>query len=215
MTEGDLEQVLGEARRLGFLGPGPVEDHVEHTLGMALVVEGELAGATPGSEGAPRCFCDLGSGGGVPGLVLARCWPGAEGVLLESSGRRCRALEDWLRKLGFDHRIQVLEGRAESLARLPRWREMFPVVVARAFGRPAVTAESAAGLLAPAGLLVVAEAPEPDPRRWPEPGLAGLGLGPAQPREALDRRFVVIRKTAPVPGRFPRRVGIPAKRPLW
>ena len=64
----DLLDVLEESRARGLLGPGPVDGQIGHARTLA-----ELIG-TP-----PRSFLDLGSGGGIPGLVLAEAWPDARG----------------------------------------------------------------------------------------------------------------------------------------
>ena len=84
-------------------------------------------------------FLDLGSGGGVPGLVLAMRWPEAHGVLLEAARRRCAFLEQAVARLGLMERIIVRCGRAEELARSPKLRGSVDLVVARSFGRPAVS----------------------------------------------------------------------------
>src|SRR5258705_12175470 len=99
----DLVDVLGEARDLGFLGPGPVDDHVDHA--RAFVVALAVTG---------RCV-DLGSGGGVPALVAAAALPGTTWVLVESRVRRAAFLRRAVEGLGFADRIVVYEGRAESV----------------------------------------------------------------------------------------------------
>lgn len=89
-------------------------------------------------------------------------------------------------------------------------------MVARGFGPPAVTAECAAPLLAEGGRLTVSEPPEPPPDRprWPPEGLAelGLALGPEWHVPFHYRSFVQVERC---PDRYPRRVGVPAKRPLF
>lgn len=199
-----LGQVLERARTLGFLGPGRIERHVEHARALAGVV------AVP-----PRRFADLGSGGGVPGLVLAREWMGADACLIDASARRCSFLRQAVARLGLAERVEVACGRAEELGRDPRCRCAFEMVVARGFGRPAVTAECAAPLLALGGILVVSEPPPPVPRRWDAGSLGSLGFGPPALREVGDSHFVIIEKVGDTLERWPRRTGIPGKRPLW
>lgn len=201
-----LISVLERARTGGVLGPVAVEDHIEHGEAFAEVVDRRFAGR----------FLDLGSGGGIPGLVLLSAWPDASGALVESQRRRCVMLETSARELGIEGRAVVACGRAEELARRPDLRQAHDLVVARAFGMPATTAECAAGFLRPGGRLVVSEPPGPaDRKRWPAEGLAELGLvGP----EIVRRRggsFAVMRQAEGTGDRWPRRPGIPGKRPLW
>jgi 16S rRNA (guanine527-N7)-methyltransferase len=204
----ELRRLLEESRSAGFLGPGPVEPHLRHAEGFARVVEGAL-----GRE--PAGFVDLGTGGGVPGLVLALRWPASGGAFVESGRRRCVWLRAALERLGAAARVEVLESRAEVVARSPEHRERFEAATARSFAGPAATAEIAAGLVAVGGALVVSEPPDADEARWPAAGLARLGFGPAEPVVAAQAHFVVVRKAAVAPESYPRAVGRPAKRPLW
>lgn len=160
---------------------------------------------------------DLGSGGGVPGLVLAAGSPGLKMVLLDARGRRCRFLRRAVEGLGLSGRVSVVESRAESAARLADLREAMDAVVARSFGPPAVTAESATGFLRLGGRLVVSEPPEEEAggvTRWSEEGLDALGLGPPVVCARPDASFVWFEKRRS-DDRWPRRSGIPSKRPLW
>jgi 16S rRNA (guanine527-N7)-methyltransferase len=207
-AQDDLRRVLEGAREAGFLGPGPVETHIAHASGFA-----EAAVAALGR--APEKFLDLGTGGGVPGLVLAQRWTGAAGVFVDSARRRCAALREAVQALGLGDRIEVLEERAEGVAHPGEYRAGFGVVTARSFGAPAVTAEIASGLVAVGGVLVVSDPPDPGPERWPAAKLEALGFGAPEAFEHPHGHFVVIRKVAPTPERFPRAVGRPAKRPLW
>ena len=157
---------------------------------------------------------DLGSGGGLPGLVLATERPELDLTLLEARQRACRFLREAIADLGRDE-IAVIEARAEEAARLPDLRGAYDAVVARSFGPPPVTAECAVGFLRVGGRLVVSEPPEDGgPTRWPPPGLEQLGLAvPVHHREP-GGSFVAIEKVR-ADDRWPRRVGVPAKRPLW
>jgi 16S rRNA (guanine527-N7)-methyltransferase len=203
-----LEIIVGlleRARDRGFLGPGPVREHIRHAEAFA-------AAAGPPAE----LFADLGSGAGVPGLVLAVLWPGARGLLLDAGERRTAHLEEAVLELDVGERMSVVRGRAEAVARDPAWRERADLVVSRSFGRPAVTAECAVGLLRPGGRLVVSEPPVADTAaRWPTGPLADLGFGVAVPVEAGAAHFVRLERTADGSNRWPRRTGVPGKRPLW
>lgn len=239
--------MLRDARALGLLGPGPLDPHLAHARAFARVLVRAYAqsarSSTGGAGSQPDTVLDLGSGGGLPGLVLAVSWPHTRLTLLDAQHRRIAFLTEAAARLGVSTRVAMLEGRAEDLGHRPTWRGQFDAVVARSFGRPAVTAECAAPFLRPGGILVVSEPPagardpetapvdgERTPRasgsdpgagagadgstRWPPTGLAMLGMDPAAPVDD-EFQFVVVRQRTACPERFPRRVGVPAKRPLF
>ena len=194
-----LETVKGE----GALGPGPVGEHLEHALAWAAVLP------------APVRFIDLGSGGGLPGLVLALVFPEARATLLDARARRTESLLRSVEVLGLVDRVEVHLGRTEEAGRDPGLRGVFDLAVARGFGPPPATAEAAAPFLVPGGVLSVSEPPEARPDRWPTDGLAELGFGPAEQIRPGEAGFMVTRLEAPCPDRYPRRTGVPEKRPLW
>lgn len=200
-----LDGVLEEARTLGLLGPEPVERHIRH--GRTLVDRIE----------PPASFLDLGSGAGVPGLVLALAWPAARATLLEASGRRSEFCSRAIERLGLSDRVRVVRARSEEAGREAELREQFDAVVARSFARPAVTAECGAPFLRVGGHLLVSEPPDAGTsrERWPDGPLAELGFGPVTVFTWDRVSSAVTEKVSPTPDRFPRRTGIPAKRPLW
>jgi 16S rRNA (guanine527-N7)-methyltransferase len=190
-----LTGVLADAVRLGTLGVDDLHAVIEHSRAFATVLR------------PCRRLLDLGSGAGVPGLVLAVDLPG-EVVLLEASRRRADALQRGVVRLGLGARVSVVCRRAEELGREPTWRGSLDAVVARSFGPPALVAEAAAPLLRVGGQLVVSDPPDPDPHRWPAAGLAELGL---RQEELETRRFASFTQVALCPERFPRH----ARRPLF
>lgn len=207
MTDGPeaLLDILEESRRLGFLGPGPVARHHEHALDLARGI-GSFTGR----------LVDLGSGGGLPGLVLFDRWPEAHGILLDAQQRRCEFLERAVGALELEARVSVVCGRAERVARDSDLRARFDLVVARSFGPPAVTAECAVGFLRPGGALVVTEPPEHGSTvRWDAAGLAELGFAESVEFREGKAGAVRIQLVGAVDDRWPRRDGVPTKRPLW
>ncbi len=200
-----LQRVLEEARRQGFLGPGPVEDHIRHAQGMAALLE---------PPSGP--MLDLGSGGGIPGLVVALEWPTARGVLLDSRGRRAEFLAESLETLGLTSRVRTVGARAEDAARDPELRGRFALVLARGFGPPAVTAECAVAFLTEGTHLAVSEPPDTDPStRWPTDALTQLGFAPPEILTGEGTTIARLTLTTEVADTWPRRPGIPTKRPLW
>ncbi|MGH9106940.1 MAG: 16S rRNA (guanine(527)-N(7))-methyltransferase RsmG [Acidimicrobiales bacterium] len=202
-----LLPLLEEARSLGFLGPGDVDDQLSRSLAFTAV-----------ATAPPAWAVDLGSGGGLPALVLALAWPASRWLLVDSNQRRARWLTLTIGVLGVDSRCQVVCERAELLARGPD-RHRADLVTARALGPPGPTAECGAPLLHVGGELLVADPPQGGPGRWPARGLARLGL-------VLSGAETVATSAGPVsisrlscqrgcPEAYPRRVGVPFKRPLF
>jgi 16S rRNA (guanine527-N7)-methyltransferase len=209
-VSGSLEPLLVQAAELGFLGSMPVGEQIDHALGFVFCAETD-------PSGPPGAVADLGSGGGLPGLVLAACWPDSRITLIDSNERRTAFLESAVERLLKGRNVVVVRGRAEEVSREEAMRQAFDVVTARSFGSPAVTAECAAPLLALGGLLVVSEPPGGEGgTRWPVEGLSELGLTAGATTRFDDRfNYQSILKSAATPERYPRRVGIPAKRPLF
>ena len=200
----DLMDVLGRSRELGLLGDGGLEVHVRNALAFL-----------PEIDSSSRVL-DLGSGGGVPGLVLAVVRPDLTIVLLDATQRRAEFLIDAVDTLGLGERVTVALGRAEELARWPQWRRQFQVVTARSFGPPAVTAECAVGFLeGPGSRLLVSEPPGESTSRWPADGLLLLGLTRGSRTSSDGTTIQRLDVIEPCDERFPRRVGVPTKRPMF
>ncbi len=158
---------------------------------------------------------DLGSGGGLPGLVLAVGWPGSQWVLLDSNRRRTCHLEQAVADLGLEARVVVMTGRAEDLVGATT-RATFQLVVTRSFAKPAVTAECAAPYLVEGGRLVVSEPPAGSPSRWHPEGLACLGMKLEGPLLRVGGgSFQAIVQVSECPAKFPRGTGVAARRPLF
>jgi 16S rRNA (guanine527-N7)-methyltransferase len=141
--------------------------------------------------GVAGTVVDLGSGGGVPGLVIADARPDLHVVLLDRRTSRTDHLRRLVGRLGFAGRVEVLA--LDAAAAPPGIAE---AVVARGFGSPASTLRAATPLLRPCGLVVVSE-PPPDGRggeRWPTALLAELALVAV---EGGDRRIAVFRHVSP------------------
>jgi 16S rRNA (guanine527-N7)-methyltransferase len=145
---------------------------------------------------------DLGSGGGLPGLVLAWDRPGLFVVLLDANSKRTDFLHRAIGRLGLAERVQVWHGRAEMIGRDASRRGTQGAVVARSFGSPGRTAECASPLLRVGGRFVVSEPPVAA-GRWPADGLARLGLRPVGDVGPPGLR--IFEQATLCPGAFPRR----------
>ncbi|NPV29393.1 MAG: 16S rRNA (guanine(527)-N(7))-methyltransferase RsmG [Firmicutes bacterium] len=162
---------------------------------------------------------DLGSGAGFPGIPLKISFPGVRVFLLEAQRKRCAFLQEVCRALELDA-CTVLAGRAEDLGRLPGLRAAFDRVVVRALARLPVILELGLPFLLPGGLLVALKGR--DVERELEEARAALEVLGGEVARVIPYRFpgevgrhvVTVRKVAPTPDGYPRRAGIPARRPL-
>jgi 16S rRNA (guanine527-N7)-methyltransferase len=199
----DLAAALELGRAVGFLGPGSVADHLEHSRAFVELVPADAR------------FADLGAGGGVPGLAVAGLRPDTTAVLVESSRARADHLVRLVARLSLAERV-VIEGRpAEAVGRDPAWRGGLDVVMARGFGPPAMVAECAAPLLRPGGVVLVAEPPEVRPGRWAGLAASGLPLALREVHHQHGAHVAELVLAGECPARFPRRAGVPAKQPLF
>lgn len=207
MTSDWLTRALEESRARGYLGPQAIEPQIAHAEGFAKCWE--AIRPTPPVE-----LLDLGSGGGLPGLVLIDRWQTHE-VFLDSMGKRAEFVREALARPGAPARGDVVVARAEEAARWPEFDGNFDLVTARAFGPPAVTAECAARFLKIGGVLIVSEPPaERADDRWSQKGLDPLGLV-AMGRARYEFGYEVLVKERPTAPEYPRASGTPKKRPLF
>jgi len=201
-----LVEVLVRAQALGVLGPGPVDGHIRHAEDFAVNLEIPPEGPA----------IDLGSGAGLPGLVLALIWPASRWLLVEARLRRSAVLAQAIITLGLEKRVSVVTGRAEDLGRQDPYRGAHPLVVARCFASPPVTAECSAPFLKVGGHLVVSEPPVVTSEgRWPPDGLALLGLSAGIGKRSRESGYRCFTQSEPCPPAYPRRAAAMKSRPLW
>jgi 16S rRNA (guanine527-N7)-methyltransferase len=162
---------------------------------------------------------DLGSGAGLPGLVLAACLTDARFDLIESSSRKCEFLREAIERMGLAN-ATVVPARSEDWA-ATEGREAYDAVTARAVGSLAVLAELASPLLREGGVLVAWKgARSADEEAEMARGAGALAMEPVEvtPVEpypgSRDRHIHLLRKNGPTPNGLPRRPGMAAKRPF-
>jgi 16S rRNA (guanine527-N7)-methyltransferase len=149
-------------------------------------------------------------------LILAERFPDAIVTLLDGRAGRITLLTELAESLDWGYRLQIVGDRAERFGQLAGSREAYQFVVARGFARPAATAECGAPLLAPGGTLIVSEPPDATsrPDRWNAEKLSLLGLR-LESTTARAFHYARLERTGVCPPEYPRRVGIPEKRPLF
>jgi len=128
-----------------------VLDHILDSLTLVKFARG-LAQARERAPAALRLI-DIGSGAGLPGLILAISMPEANITLLDSIGKKVKFLQSFIAAAGLSDRVQAIAGRAELLGHQKRYRERFDVATARAVGSFALVAELALPLLRVGGRL--------------------------------------------------------------
>jgi len=163
---------------------------------------------------------DIGSGAGIPGLPLKIMRPDLQLTLLEATGKKVRFLEEIVRQLDLKD-VRVLHGRAEELARDPAQRETYALALARAVAPLRILVELALPFVRVGGHLAAAKG-SGAAREVREAANSLAECGGAIDRLApLDvagpgpaPTLVLIRKVTETPSRYPRRTGVPQKRPL-
>jgi len=200
---------LGELARLIAAWPGLAAGPTDGLVEDCLVLVDHLGDA--------RRVVDVGSGGGLPGLPLKIVRPDLDVVLVEADGDKAAFLVHACAQLGLQG-VEVDNRRAEEAARDPRLREAFDLAVARALAPMPVLAELCLPFVRVGGRLLAQKTEAEDV------GAAGraigmLGGGPARVVAAPSnlRRagtIVAVEKIGPTPDGYPRRAGLPARKPL-
>jgi 16S rRNA (guanine527-N7)-methyltransferase len=189
--------------------------HFLDSLSCLLADEVRLALNQPNSRAI-----DVGSGAGFPGIPLKIVCPGLRLTLLEATGKKVAFLEHLIQALGL-HRTSAIKARAEELAREPAHRGRYDLALARAVADLPVVVEYALPFCRQGGWLVAQKGEAGPAEAWRAESsihLLGGELRRVLPVELAglpeDRSLVVIEKVSPTPEAYPRRPGMPRKRPL-
>lgn len=168
-----LRDVLARSQSAGAIGPVSIDEVLDHSRLFVRALDGVRGRVV-----------DIGSGGGVPGLVIA--WDRAD-LLVDLVDRRSKRT-DLLRlactALEFGERVRVVTGDVSEA------EDGADAVVARLFGSPEVTARAAARMVRPGGAVIVSDLPGPD--RW-----APTAVGTWDRTSLSDGAGTVVRFIAP------------------
>lgn len=170
----------------------------------------------------PDCrVIDVGSGGGLPGLPWAIVRQDLRVTLLESIGKKSAALSEMIALLGLTERVDVLTGRAEVIGQRAEYREQYDCAASRAVARLNVLAEYCLPFVRVSGVFLALKGPAvAEELREADRSISQLGgrvLETAQwqlPGGEERRSLVLTVKERATPGAYPRREGVPSKRPL-
>jgi len=173
--------------------------------------------ALPYIEGAST-VCDIGSGAGFPGVVLAIAQPGIRFTLMEPRKKRVAFLSDVVQELGLKN-AQTVRMRAEEAGRDPEFRERFDIVTARALAAAPVICEYAMPLLRVGGRLIAYKGTMlEEEKKRAQKALTFLGGAGTRTVDVavpgLSHTLFIAEKTGNTPGEYPRRTGVPEKNPL-
>ena len=183
---------------------GPAEELVEDSLVLL-----ELLGPA-------HRVVDVGSGGGLPGLPLKIARPDLSVTLIEADHSKAAFLVQACAKLGLD--VEVLPRRAEELGLEARWRESFDLAVARALAPTPVLVELCLPLVRVGGRLLAQKTNKEDAASAERAiGLLGGSLEAIIAAPSTARRsgtVMIVNKVSRTPDSYPRRPGVPARKPL-
>jgi 16S rRNA (guanine527-N7)-methyltransferase len=205
-----LEEANGRTNLTRITGEQAfLERHALDALcGLALLDEVMQPGAS---------LVDVGSGCGVPGFPLAIARPEWSVLLVETARRKATELEAFARTLP---NVSVRCARAEDCGRDPALRETHQAAVVRAVGSVALTLELTLPLVSVGGVVLLYRGTDGEQALDLAAGVAPqLGGGALTLREVslpsgAARHLLLVQKVEPTPARYPRRAGIPGKRPL-
>lgn len=176
-----------------------------------------LAQAWP--TGAPASVADIGTGAGFPGIPLKILWPETRLLLVESIAKKTQFLAHMVELLELTD-VEISTARAELIGQTPDYRERFALVTARAVASLNVLAEYCLPLCQMGGLFVAPKSSDgAQEARAADHALQVLGGRYESTIDILlpdiePRTLLVVQKVQPTPAQYPRRVGIPLKRPL-
>jgi 16S rRNA (guanine527-N7)-methyltransferase len=163
---------------------------------------------------------DIGSGGGLPGVVLALCRGDLDITLLEATGKKVRFLKECINAMGLKQ-VRAVQDRAETLGQNHAHRERYELAVSRAVGPMSLVLEYSLPLVKLGGRVLAMKGPKVE-AELDEAGdaLDLLGAGDLQVfdayPESFDKQLVIVSivKARPTPSAYPRAPGEPRRKPL-
>lgn len=209
------EFLAAENKKYNLTGICTVDDIVaKHFVDSLLCATLDLL------EGRER-IVDVGSGAGFPGVPLKILYPGIKLALLEAAKKKAVFLRELVKILGLSG-VEVINDRAENAGRNQKFRETFDIAVSRAVAGIPVLAEYCLPFVRPGGYFIALKGPRSDNEMSAGLKAASLLAGELAGTHHLDlpsgkgRRVIILfKKVGFCDKKYPRRPGIPGKRPLF
>jgi 16S rRNA (guanine527-N7)-methyltransferase len=204
-----MDSKLSQLAQMISAWPGLVSGPAEELVEDSLVLLSHL--------GPAKRVVDVGSGGGLPGLPLKIMRPDLAVTLIEADQGKAAFLVQACARLGLPD-VEVLAGRAEDLGHDPRLRESFDLAVARALAPTPVLVELCLPLVRVGGRVLAQKTDKEEAAAAERAiGLLGGSLDAIVAAPSNARRsgtVMIVSKVRPTPAAFPRRPGVPARKPL-
>lgn len=163
---------------------------------------------------------DVGTGAGFPGVPLKIMFPHLKITLLDSLQKRIQFLETIITELKLNH-IEALHGRAEDFGQSPEYREQYDLCVSRAVANLSTLSEYCVPFIKVGGYFISYKAERIEEEvKTAESAIRKLHCESPQirkvllPESELNRSFVQVRKKGHLDKKYPRKAGMPAKKPL-
>jgi len=211
------EELLDWNKRVNLTAITDYEEvQIKHFLDSLTVT---IAWQLPISN-ADFSLIDVGTGAGLPGIPLKILFPDIRLVLLEATAKKAAFLYHLKQKLGLDN-VEIVVGRAEEVAHLSEYRGRFDIVLSRAVASLPTLVELTLPFCTIGGNFIAQKKGAVDleiNRATKAISTLGGNLREVKRVEmeelADEHRLIIIDKASPTPQRYPRRPGIPAKRPI-
>lgn len=167
-----------------------------------------------------KTMIDVGTGAGFPGIPLKIMFPDLKVTLLDSLNKRLKFLDSVIKELGLDN-INTIHGRAEDIGRNENYREKYDLCVSRAVANLTTLSEYCVPFIQKGGTFISYKSQFSEEEKQEAEKAIGVLGGKIQKSEIvnlpftdINRSFIIINKNKITPNKYPRKAGVPSKKPI-